>query len=156
MITVTRFNNKTWNELQDFKRTNNIETIYTTPIPLREGIRRHTKFIVIEMNNEINKIMGLSYIINKSKYKEHNIYSDKNYNRYSFLGPSYIDHTELDNEEIDLINKLENVLFKGKAHYKRGSGISLIGDKTYIKHNLNKIDVFNRLNSMFLKRNKNI
>ena len=136
-VVVTRFNNKTWDELVNYRRCNDIEVIYNSPTRLKDSCRYRSKMILLEMNNELNQIMGISIVENKAdSSKKHTIYSDKNYNRFSFYGSCRIDVNDLDNEEKEIINSFEQLVFRGKTHIKRGSGITIISNnKISTKHN---------------------
>jgi hypothetical protein len=152
------------------------EEIYQRPLKCIYGCPREisykkippqAKILVIEMNNDENKIQGIGIIHNETAsevYRSHsiknasqikysNIFSDRNYTRYLYIGNSYYatreelirNHTN-DAEYInalleaaatpqttqqlqqeDIIQSLERLLFKGARHMKRGSGISLVG-----------------------------
>jgi hypothetical protein len=73
----TRFNNKTWQEYQDWKAQNQstYEQIYQRPLKCIYGCPRemshtkmppHVKIIVIEMNNDENQIKGIGVIQNQT------------------------------------------------------------------------------------------
>jgi hypothetical protein len=77
---------------------------------------------VIEMNNEANRVEGIGYVINKPWVdRYYRVYENANYNRYMYLGKKRLDRSELDPE---LLCALEFLLFKGKSHSKRGSGLT--------------------------------
>ena len=134
-IMVTRFNNQTWAENKAWREKNDFKgCIYNSPVNLKNNIPIMSDVYVIEMNNQENRIEGIGKIKNKifvdRRYK---IYSDNNYNRYTYKGKKRIDRESiLDRESISTIEKLEQMLFKGKAHLKRGQGISKI---PYLKIN---------------------
>ncbi len=73
----TRFNNKTWQEYQDWKAKNQqaYEQIYQRPLKCIYGSPRemshtkmppHAKILVIEMNNDENQIKGIGVIQNQT------------------------------------------------------------------------------------------
>ncbi len=77
MTACTRFNNKTWQEYQDWKAKNQqaYEQIYHRPLKCIYGSPRelshtkmppHAKILVIEMNNDENQIKGIGVIQNKT------------------------------------------------------------------------------------------
>ena len=82
------------------------------------------------MNNETNKIEGIGKIVNyvhtDRKYK---VYSDNNYNRYTYYGKVRINREMIKNKE--KLEKLEERLFKGKGHIKRGQGILNVPNDIY-------------------------
>ncbi len=211
-LACTRFNNKTWQERQQWLATNRpiYEEIYKRPLKCIYGCPReisHSKFapqqtiLVIEMNNDENRIIGIGEIKNQTANevyrtpsavvsfatahstpasgtvlnpdKNHavnrtpslgggppaavkfNLFSDRNYSRYIYIGNThYATRDELirnHNEDAQYINEqlvnllpqtphneepdphtesvikyLEQILFKGSRHMKRGTGITKI------------------------------
>lgn len=142
-ICVTRFNNKTYNENIRFRNTHNIKCIYGTPKKITETILPNEYIIVLEMNNDKNKIEGIGIIKNQLCYDKYIIYEDNNYNRYIYISNKYININSLDTIEIKLINELEQLLFKTKLHMKRGSGIQLL--PKYILNNILLIKILKNI-----------
>jgi len=141
MITIasTRFNNDTWNENNEYRRTNEIHgCIYGTPNPISEMITLNTNVIICEMNNSCNKIMGLgmikNYLYTNKKYQ---IYSKGNYNRFTYKSEYRVDIEDILEDEKQIIEDLENIVFKGKGHLKRGFGITSIPQKKMSNLNYN-------------------
>tara|TARA_B100000085_G_C18292691_1_gene410872 strand:- start:184 stop:648 length:465 start_codon:yes stop_codon:yes gene_type:complete len=133
-ICVTRFNNKTYLENKNFRENNNINCIYSTPVKISENILPNQELIILEMNNSINQIEGIGIIKNKIYLKEkYKIYSDKNYNRYTYKSKYRIDKNDFTSYEYIIIKKLEEQLFKSSFHCKRGHGIQII--PKHIKQN---------------------
>lgn len=128
VLVVTRFNNLTWNENKRWREIENYEgCIYNTPVYIKNDIPLQIYVYVIEMNNEENKIMGIGRIKNfVCTDKRYKIYTENNYNRYTYKGNKRIDILNFPNMEI--IEQLEKELFKGKAHFKRGQGITKTTD----------------------------
>ena len=154
-ITVTRFNNKTFHEFNDYCRENNV-MVYNSPIRAKNSIPYKDKIIVLEMNNETNKITGLSIVINKVYDRLHRIYSDNNYNRFTFEIVNRLETTDLEENENIIIQSLEKIVFKGQGHMKRGSGLTVVTQKNLDKEQLKTKEIIQKLYSMFEKRNKNI
>ena len=133
-IGLTRFNNKTWRENQEYKQKQNISgCIYGVPVRVCEHLAPEYPICVLECNNSINQIIGIGFIKNiictKKYYK---IYSEGNYNRYTYLGNKYLSINELDEEDQLYIKNIENIIFKTKKHMKRGQGITLIGEERWL------------------------
>jgi hypothetical protein len=121
-VCVTRFDNTSLNERELWKQTTNFNgTIYGTPTPINKTILQNEQLIVLEMNNTINKIIGIGLINNVIHIKKYKIYSHNNYNRYIYLSNKSID-TNIINTN-DIFQKIEKILFYGKNNYKRGQGI---------------------------------
>jgi hypothetical protein len=138
-ICTTRFNKNTLNEnLQWKERTNKnklTHCVYGSPSELKPSIRKNEWVIVLEMHNDINRIIGLGLIRN-CPLKNNNIYSCGNYNRYTYEGCIRIDLSNINNndnenlapsdfteEECIVIRILELSLFYGQMHSKRAKGI---------------------------------
>lgn len=127
IILTTRFNNKTWKENQEWREKNNWKgCIYGSPKTISQKINIEKDCIVIEMNNDMNKIMGFGYILNRSKkrQKKYKIYSDKFYNRFIYISKIRIDRDKI--VEIEHLEKLEQLVFKGYQHMKRGMGFTIM------------------------------
>jgi hypothetical protein len=121
VLACTRFNNKTWQEYQQWMTTHQqpYEQIYHRPLKCIYGCPReisHKKIppqaeiLVIEMNNDENRIMGIGKIENKTAsevYRSNkkssvataaatvtatvkfNLFSDRNYTRYIYIGNTH-------------------------------------------------------------------
>lgn len=155
-IAVTRFNEETFNENSTFnkEKDNNI-WVYNSPVPLKSIYDKDDNFIVLEMNNNQNKIMGISIVPNIYECQKYNMYSDTNYNRYSYSSNFRIDCSVFTSEEIEnVMNHLENICFKGKRHLKRGHGIQVLSNKNvclYLRDH-DDVSLLTPLQHMFMKR----
>ncbi len=157
-IYVTRFTHDTWKENNEYceKRygENVKKIIYNSPIMISKNVPYNSDIIVIEMNNSTNKILGLSIVKNRIKgTHNHKIYSDNNYNRYSYYGSKRISVEDMTDYEKEVILFLESICFKGKTHIKRGQGMSKINDTMFIKCR-NILDVPLYIKKMFRNREK--
>ena len=132
IICTTRYNNQTWEEYQQWKQANqetyeqtykrSLKCIYGTPREISSRkIKPNIKICIIEMHNDLNKIMGIGIIENSTanevyrstpahsishaapvlpfpqqpiKYK---IFTERNYNRYIYIGNEFY----LSREEIE-------------------------------------------------------
>ena len=123
-LAVTHFNNETWLENTLWRERKEYDgCIYNSPIRIKDSLPVESKIYVIEMNNETNKIEGIGLIKNKLFGKMNKIYSDNNYNRYSYYGKKRLTRDVIDEETL---KNLEDRLFRGKRgyHLKRSQGIS--------------------------------
>ena len=129
-LMVTRFNNDTWDENQRWREKNEFHgCIYNAPVYIKTDMPLMIYIYVIEMNNDINKIMGIGRILNRVHTNgKYNIYRDQNYNRFTYRGKKRIDRCKIEKNERNTIEleKIEIRLFKGKSHMKRGQGITQI------------------------------
>lgn len=130
-LCATRFNNNTFMEFtnQTLSETQNQnenkeKLIYNTPVKISETIFQDETIYVLEMNNSTNIIEGIGIIKNKCiTSRRYKIYSDQNYNRYSYNCLYRIKRQDLIEEEEKIFKILDILLFKGSRHFKRGHGI---------------------------------
>ena len=84
------------------------------------------------MNNEENRIEGIGLIRNTLVYdKKHNIYSNSDYNRYLYKGDYWISRKTILDKDDEIVKICDTVLFKGKSHLKRVSGISVLTNQLF-------------------------
>jgi len=132
MITVVtgRFNTETLNSNYEYRRKHGFKCLYCCPSELSPKILYDTLVFVIEMNNSTNKIEGVGLIKNRIQANRYyRVHNDGNTNRYIYIGNYFIDRETLESYNPQLVYILEIVLFKGKTHSKRGSGLTIIPEK---------------------------
>ena len=126
-IMTTRFTNETWNENREYcmKHKDQLSCAYGVPLQANNNFTREDIMLVLEMNNEENKIMGIGMVKNQPviRNKMYNIYTNPNYNRYVYLGKNRIDRSELNEEEENILQVFDILCFTGKRHQKRLSGL---------------------------------
>ena len=126
-VTVTRFNNKTWEENRTFRRRKEESgAVYGSPRPLSDDAIAYEACFVIEMNNETNQILGVGLIQCCPARKKERIYEWGHYNRYTYRGNKRSDIGPWVTEFRKSLGALTLLLFHGKGHFKRGQGISLL------------------------------
>ena len=143
MLTVVtgRFNSETLISNYEYRRKRNFNCIYCCPSKLSPKIQYNTLVFVIEMNNSTNMIEGIGLIKNKPETeKYYKVHSDGNTNRYIYIGNYFINRKTIQDFNPQLVQILEQVLFKGKTHSKRGSGLTIIPEKVL------KLDVCKDIN----------
>ena len=148
VICTTRFNTETLQQNCAWRRRHQKmhECVYGSPIPMKRAIRENAWMIVLEMQNDANKIAGIGLVRNSSNLSEcgtnintnnrnsggsgvlkPSVYKCGNYNRFIYQGAYRIDllsnDIELTREEELVIKILELALFYGPNHSKRGKGI---------------------------------
>ena len=135
-IGTTRFTNETYKENKEWREKHNWQgCMYGLNKRIPKSMPNEALIYVLEMNNDTNKIEGIGLIRNYINYKQKAyIYKkDPNYNRFIYNSKYRIDMKEIKDENyIKVIEILENFIFYGAGHYKRGQGITTI--------NWNKID----------------
>jgi hypothetical protein len=148
-ICTTRFNTETLQQNCAWRRRHQKldECVYGSPIPVKHAVRGSAWMIVLEMQNDANKIVGIGLVKNSPNLPgvpiPHNsnsgskgaggsalkpsVYNCGNYNRFIYQGAYRIDllsnEIELTREEQLVIKMLELALFYGANHSKRGKGI---------------------------------
>jgi hypothetical protein len=129
-IVTGRYNNQTWDATVCYRDRKKIACIYVPPYKLAETIDVNSPVFVIEMNNSLNKIMGIGLIKNKLiTDKVYKVQEDSNCNRYIYIGEYHISREILDGYNPSLVYVLDQILFKGYTHSKRGSGLTRIPEK---------------------------
>ena len=126
-VCITRYNNATWRERTAWLAANpEYKCIYKSPVAIKSNIPYESPLFVIEMNNDTNRIMGIGRIVNEIRAdRSYRIYTDQNYNRYTYLGRQRLDRADIvrSREKARVIETLERMLFYGGRHAKRGQGI---------------------------------
>lgn len=156
MITLatTRFNTKTWEEHKRWLENNEWSgCIYGTPIQVKEAVCN--TMIVLEMHNDENKIKAIGLVkkhVLRSD-KTHQIYKDRNYNRYIYKSHYrlVLNEIELSLMEKKIIAILNQLLFKGACHLKRAQGITAM--PIWIMQN-KQLDFLKYFKAMFTKHYK--
>lgn len=152
-IATTRFNNDTWKENCEYKNKHGIGgVIYGTNIRIRCSHSLGSLFFVIEMNNQTNKIEGVGLIRNQLVLdKRYNIYSIGDYNRYIYKGNYWLSRDKLYYYDNELVDIFETILFKGKGHFKRQSGISVVSSLLFEKWEYDEEIIRRDLKNIFIK-----
>ena len=128
-IATTRFNNNSLIENERWRDRNCWKgCVYGTPRKIKESVAPNSFIFVIEMNNDKNKIMGVGLIENTLSMPSKRIYSDGNYNRYTYKGKRRLNRQEVEGDYEKVMCILEELIFKGSRHMKRGQGITVIPD----------------------------
>jgi hypothetical protein len=150
-IASTRFNNATLAENMTYREKAHEIVIYGAGIQIQKKYETGCTMFVCEMNNEENRIEGIGVITNKLVHdKRHKIYSDTDYNRVIYRGSHWLSREHLlllDEEIVDILDKM---LFKGKSHLKRQSGITVVTDKLTKKWNQDLNHLKRRIREIFV------
>jgi hypothetical protein len=121
---TTRFTNETLAENLRFRENNNVACIYNAIVPISDK-HPYKDLYVLEMNNSTNKLVGVG-IITKKIWPREPIYSDPSYNRYTYKGVKHIPVSLLPET---MVQELEEKLFYGRGHLKRGKSFTQFPDK---------------------------
>lgn len=150
----TRYNNDTYSTSMEYRRRCNIPAIYGSNIRISEKCPVDSFLFVAEMNNSINKIEGIGLIKNRVCPEKYKIYSNYDYNRYVYRGQYWISRETLKTIDPDIVLILEVVLFYGKTHLKRGSGISILTEKLFLHWKFNLKELVTKVKNAFVSRFK--
>ena len=128
-VVTARFNNETLETNYAYRKKKGIACIYCVPLELSPKILYFAPVFVIEMNNSNNKILGIGLIKNMPEQKYYKVHSDSNTNRFTYIGKKFMDRDLMNELNPRLVFILEQILFKGYTHSKRGSGLTSIPEK---------------------------
>jgi hypothetical protein len=128
-ILTTRFTNETFEENQRWRASNQHSgCIYMLTNRISNALDFNKLYFVIEMNNSINKIMGIGLISIRHGARREKIYRNIYYNRYMYKGAvrieTYANGAYLVDQPALFTELFEDPLFRGKGHRKRGSSMS--------------------------------
>ena len=127
-IGTVRFTNKAYTENLEWKtRKNHKGCIYGLDTKITDSVNKGEYIFVMEMNNDKNKIMGIGLIKNVTmpSYRSR-IYEDEIYNKFVYKGKNHITREKLLEIDTNMVLFLENMLFKGAHHFKRGNGCTIV------------------------------
>jgi len=163
-VVTDRYNNETWDASVTYRNRKNLACIYVPPYKLAESIDVNSPVFVIEMNNSTNQIMGIGLVKNKLiTDKVYKVQKDSNYNRYIYIGEYHISREILDQYNPFLVYVLDEILFKGYTHSKRGSGLTKIPEKVLkldicegmdIKKEIRNVFVYHFKDKILAKKNE--
>jgi hypothetical protein len=150
-IACTRFNNSTYKENIDYRKINKEDVIYGAALKIRDLYSSGCLIFVAEMNNETNKIEGIGLIKNLLVGdKRHKIYENSDYNRYIYRGKYWLSRLQLEKLDCEIIEILDNILFKGKSHLKYRTGITILTEKLFTHWIYELRTLKNKIKSVFI------
>lgn len=150
-IATDRFNNETWESSKLYRLRKGFACIYAPPCRISSSIDINSPIFVIEMNNSINQIIGIGLIKNKViTDKVYKVQPDSNYNRYIYIGDYHISREILEHYNPHLVFVLEEILFKGYTHSKRGAGITKLPEKVLKLEICKEIDIKKEIRDIFI------
>ena len=152
-MVTTRFNNDTYKENQEFKNKYNYTgCIYGAPQEMSPKIAIDSFVFVIEMNNSQNRLEGIGLIKNMTRMDMYfKIYFTGNFNRYVYKGKYHIKREILIQYNQNLIDILDQLLFKGYKHMKRGSGFTSITEKILDNDICKNINIQEQIKQIFIQ-----
>jgi hypothetical protein len=152
-VVTVRFNKDTLETNYSYRKKNKFECMYCSPLELSPKISYNTPVFVIEMNNSLNQIEGIGLIKNKTASdRYYKVHSDGNYNRYTYIGNYFMNRETIEKFNPLLVSILDDILFKGKTHSKRGSGLTLIPEKVLNLDICQGIDIKKNIRNLFISQ----
>ena len=149
-VVTIRFNNDTLESNHVYRTKKGFACMYCSPLELSPKIEYNTPVFVIEMNNSLNIVEGIGFIKNKPETtKYYKVHSDSNTNRYTYIGKYFMNREILDQYNPHLLYLLEQNLFKGYTHSKRGAGLSLLPEKVFSPEVCEGINVKKEIKNLF-------
>lgn len=134
-LASTRFNNATLKENMDYRerireKEKDMTVYYGSLIKVHKKISIGAFMFVFEMNNELNRIEGISLVRNTLVLdKRHKIYTNDDYNRYIYRSIYWLSRDQILELDPELVEAFDKILFKGKTHMKRACGITVLNEK---------------------------
>lgn len=158
MFTVAtgRYNDETWEASVRYREKKKFACIYAPPIKLSDSIDANSPVFIIEMNNSKNEIMGIGLIKNKLVTdKVYKVQEDSNCNRYIYIGEYHMSREVINSYNSFLVDVLDEILFTGYTHSKRGSGLTKIPEKVLKLDVCEGIDIKKEIKNVFIHHFKN-
>ena len=113
---------------------------------IKESVGLNVPMFVLEMQNDTNAIKGVGLVRNSiAKEKRHRIYTEGNYNRYTYKSEYRVDRTDMSKEELLVIRMFDVLLFKGSRHLKRARGITVVPNWISKNKHIDFIKFFRKL-----------
>jgi len=150
-VVTVRFNDETLTKNYFYRQKRNLNCLYCSPYELSPKIDLDSPVFVIEMNNSTNKITGIGLIKNKivtDKY--YKVHDDANTNRFIYIGKYHLDREKIETENPELVYVLDEILFKGKTHSKRGLGLTKLPDNVLKFDICKNIDIKKEIRDLFI------
>ena len=142
-IGTTRFSDFTFQENKQWRIKHKWEgCIYGVNKKISPNIPYMALIYVLEMNNDTNTIEGIGLVRNyiNTDYNVCIYKSDLNYNRYIYNSRHHILRKDIKYPK--MMNLLEQIVFTGAGHYKRGQGITTIAWKKFNIRTVKALKVF--------------
>lgn len=157
MFTVVtgRFDAETWESATQYRKKHNYPCIYAPPVKLSPSIDLNSPVFILEMNNSLNQLMGIGLIQNKLVTdKVHKVHADSNCNRYCYIGKHHLSRDMLIYYDEWLVYVLDEILFRGKTHSKRGIGLTKIPEKVLKLDICEGVDIKKLIRNIFVEHYK--
>lgn len=150
-IASTRFNNDTLAQNMAYRLKTGESAIYGTGFQINVKYSIGAILFVFEMNNDENRIEGIGIVTNNTVFdKKHKIYNDSNYNRFIYRGKYWISREQILANDPEIVEIFDKILFKGKSHLKRQTGITVVTEKLVLKWKYDLDTLKRQVKSLFI------
>jgi hypothetical protein len=154
-VVTGRYNNETWDATVRYRERKKLTCIYAPACRLSSSILCNAPVFVIEMNNQLNIVMGIGLIKNKLVTdRVYKVQADTNCNRYIYIGQHHLPRELLSEYSPFLVFVLDQILFKGKTHSKRGIGLTRIPEKVLKFDICEDVDIKKEIRNVFVHHYK--
>ena len=151
-LLTARFNTITWSENVRYRSENpTIQSIYGSPTPLSKHIPADAVIFMLEMNNDLNRIMGIGLVRNHPVTNKYFVHESGDYNRYIYTGKHRIDRETMSEEEEKVMQIFDVLCFTSKRHMKRCHGLKSFPAK-FLVNCKSVMDITSFLENMFVTR----
>jgi len=151
-LLTSRFNNETLSENEKYRNKNpKFGCVYCSPDPVSTKIPSESIMLVLEMNNDANKITGIGMVRNRAICGKYHVYENGNYNRYVYIGKNRINRSEMTKEEDEIMGVFDILCFTGNRHMKRGQGLKSFPPDILYRCS-KRLDLVNYITDMFKVR----
>jgi hypothetical protein len=155
-VLTTRYNTTTLLANRAFleKSGGKYKCVYSSPSEISDKIPTGSKCVVLEMNNDTNRIIGIGLIEKTECKKKLWIQEWGNYNRVHYRGYFRMDRSELDSNsrESKIMELLDILCFKGSGHLKRGKGLTMFPVSYLYSYFEKGVDIELEIREMFNRR----
>lgn len=146
LLACTRFNTDTYAENREYRKKMNWPAIYGTPIPLCERYICERFIYVLEMNNDTNRLEGISIMHTRRVVdRQYRIHANTDYNWNVYKGLRWIGHDAIERGDSALLEQLELMLFYGRSHMKRMLGITVLSSHVFYQWDFDKDNIMTRI-----------
>jgi hypothetical protein len=129
---TVRFTSKTLEKKELFQAKSGRKCIYGSAHPIKRMTYDKATLMVIEMNNDINKINGVGLIKNTEIKHQKEKYAPpaemaaqtQYFYKHIYTGDEWIGREDMREDDLKVVDLMEGLLFRGKGHCKRLTDIT--------------------------------
>lgn len=126
IVCAAKFTGGRWEEALSYMnrmKNHNIECIYGSSAPLSSKFIPLDGIYILEMDFVTHEIKGIGLVVNEAIVGEHVIHENSMFNFYKYKGQHRVDRVEWTKEELEVMEEMENILFKVCRVWRTISGL---------------------------------